>query len=1253
MKKIYAILIAVCMSVNLFAQQPTQADLQSYMEEGYYVACFRAPVGSTCNDLYWVGSYCGWDISTDLENLVKCEELSGFPGWYLAKVPADQYNSGKPMQLNECGKLTWDAQPGTAAATELVAGYVTIEVTYSPEYDLYNWSTTEPTIITIGAWKDNYNPCVRQCNLQSYTIRIYPPSCEFLEPTIKGSFNQWDEALAMEFNGSYYEYVTEPVNANFEFKFNNDPNGDWDHQFAAYDAENDAWHSVPANGCFSLTNGTEYYTYDSINRILTFDFSDDAYYRYENCAQQEPEDTTLYYTIVIVHVPANAPAAGVEIIGSFDGWNGTLMEHLPTDCWFSELVATGNDEFKFREAGTWENEIVYAATGEGLSNFKFKDLWDDDYYNGAPCKWIELDLSRSEYRWKVNLYDVPELELLVNDSIAGYVNKTLYGDSIAIIEAIPNYGYYFSHWADGNTDNPRTLYLTQDTVMEAVFAYDNTLIGKRIYNFANIDYYEIFATNGFVDTYSIADGSSIPSVSMQEEGVLEVQINRTEGLTISYRNSTPKENIVRFYNDYMQANGKNFTLTFTDVTPGDSIKLWVSAKGSTNAIFTALDGAVGGDQEVSKIDDIDNYAIVSFVATSNTVQIKETSAGFRITQAIIGNYSPEIPGDTPGKYGTCGENITWILKNGVLTISGTGPMENHDLGSASCFIDKSSITSIIIGDSITSIGNCAFWSCESLTSVTIGNSVTSIGEYAFATCTRLTAVTIPNSVISISKGAFENCYGLSSIEIPNSVTSIGENAFLCPNLTTVFCTPQVPPTIGSGIFSNRSSILTIYVPCGSLDAYKTEWSEYASFIQCNSLYTLELLVNDSIAGYVNQTLYGDSIAIIEAIPNYGYKFLQWSDGIRYNPRTIVLTQDTSFTAEFGYAVTGACGENNQLTWTFDSISGTLSISGEGTLGSNYTFGLQAPTQTTRLIIEEGVTAIGDYAFDGMGTTVTSLALPTTLTNIGNYAFAGFNNRKFNSLVLPNGILSIGAHAFDGASYVQTIYFGSLLEEIGASAFNGCTRVRQMTCLAEITPNVGTDGLSSISSLAELYVPNDYLIDYQIDNNWNRFVLKTLGATEATAPEDDVIVEADDNTVTLTWPTNDNADTYTIVITKDGEVYCTLVFNANGQLIGIAFAPSRSGHPHAPAATLTVNGMQFTVTGLSSGANYEYSVVTKSGETVLDSYDGEFETTGAPEVATDLVTPSANMDEYRKLLRDGQILILRGDKTYTLTGQEVR
>ena len=99
---------------------------------------------------------------------------------------------------------------------------------------------------------------------------------------------------------------------------------------------------------------------------------------------------------------------------------------------------------------------------------------------------------------------------------------------------------------------------------------------------------------------------------------------------------------------------------------------------------------------------------------------------------------------------------------------------------------NTSVTSVVILNSLTRIGTGAFAGCYGLTSVTIPNSVTSIGNNAFEGCVSLTSISIPNSVTSIESEAFLSCYSLTSITIPNSVTSIGVKAFFnCTGITTV------------------------------------------------------------------------------------------------------------------------------------------------------------------------------------------------------------------------------------------------------------------------------------------------------------------------------------------------------------------------------------------------------------------------------------------------------------------------------------
>ncbi len=115
----------------------------------------------------------------------------------------------------------------------------------------------------------------------------------------------------------------------------------------------------------------------------------------------------------------------------------------------------------------------------------------------------------------------------------------------------------------------------------------------------------------------------------------------------------------------------------------------------------------------------------------------------------------------------------------------------------------------------------AFEYYRSLTSITIGDGVTSIGDYAFGVCDSLTSITIPDGVTSIGRSAFSNCSSLTSITIPESVTSIGERAFrFCDSLTRIDFSGTVEQwqaiTKGSWWNDGTPSTLTIYCMDGSI-----------------------------------------------------------------------------------------------------------------------------------------------------------------------------------------------------------------------------------------------------------------------------------------------------------------------------------------------------------------------------------------------------------------------------------------------------
>jgi len=135
------------------------------------------------------------------------------------------------------------------------------------------------------------------------------------------------------------------------------------------------------------------------------------------------------------------------------------------------------------------------------------------------------------------------------------------------------------------------------------------------------------------------------------------------------------------------------------------------------------------------------------------------------------------------------------------------------------FYQNTSVTSVIIPNSVTSIGDYAFYNCTGLVSVTIPNSVTSIGAYAFADCDALTSLTIGDGVTIIGPYAFLRCYRLKSIILPTGLVSIGDLAFAGCGINGELFVPDSVQSIGIGAFMgcplNKISLteqLAVYLP---------------------------------------------------------------------------------------------------------------------------------------------------------------------------------------------------------------------------------------------------------------------------------------------------------------------------------------------------------------------------------------------------------------------------------------------------------
>lgn len=191
--------------------------------------------------------------------------------------------------------------------------------------------------------------------------------------------------------------------------------------------------------------------------------------------------------------------------------------------------------------------------------------------------------------------------------------------------------------------------------------------------------------------------------------------------------------------------------------------------------------------------------------------------------------------------------------------------------------------------------------------------VLTIGQYAFDYAHEVTSIDIPEGVVRIEAEAFGDC-GFNSITLPTSIQSIGSRAFLgmipINNITLLATTP---PTVGDMAFGYTYSeydemTCTIHIPCGTLETYLAGegWTPLSKqdglYIKEpdpeNTLTVATTNEQQGAARIVQSNVCDDDNAIIEAIANYGYHFVQWNDGNTDNPRNIVVTEDITYTAEF-------------------------------------------------------------------------------------------------------------------------------------------------------------------------------------------------------------------------------------------------------------------------------------------------------------------------------------------------------------------
>ena len=223
-----------------------------------------------------------------------------------------------------------------------------------------------------------------------------------------------------------------------------------------------------------------------------------------------------------------------------------------------------------------------------------------------------------------------------------------------------------------------------------------------------------------------------------------------------------------------------------------------------------------------------------------------------------------------------GTATTWngltIVRTVACTTGSFTVTDNVITGSSNCAGEA------VIPNSVTSIGNSAFYNATSLAAITIPNSVTSIGNYAFDLNTSLASVTFESDSLLTSIGAY--AFGntsLASITIPNSVTSIGAGAFFNTTSLTSITIPNSVTSIGNGAFNNASALTSIIIPNSV-----TSIGGYA-------FYNSTSLTSVTFEGNAPATVGTSAFLNVgtDAVANIGFAATDFGEGTTWNGLTIV------------------------------------------------------------------------------------------------------------------------------------------------------------------------------------------------------------------------------------------------------------------------------------------------------------------------------------------------------------------------------
>jgi|GEM_PF-821756 len=472
--------------------------------------------------------------------------------------------------------------------------------------------------------------------------------------------------------------------------------------------------------------------------------------------------------------------------------------------------------------------------------------------------------------------------------------------------------------------------------------------------------------------------------------------------------------------------------------------------------------------------------------TSVTIPNSVTSIGNSAFNGCTGLASITIPDSVTSIEDGAFYDCTGLKKVNIIDISSwcdisfSGVSANPLYYAHNLYINDEIIADLVIPDSVTSIGSYTFYGCTGLTSVTIPDSVTIIGEWAFEDCPGLTSVTIGNgvttlsgfdfsdnenlkrviignSVISIDGHAFKGCTGLTSITIPDSVISIDGYAFQdCSGLTSIVI-PDSVASIGYGAFKGCTGLTSVTIGNGVTTLSGFDFSgnkNLKSVIIGNSVTSIGDFAFSDCTGLIRISI-GNSV---ESIGAYAF------DGC--TGLTSITIPGSVTSIEMG--AFDNCTGLNKVNIT--DISSWCNIT--------FSYGLSNPLYyahnlyindeiITDLIIPDGVTSIGDWAFRDC-TGLTSVIIPNSVTSIGYWAFNGCTG--LTSVTIGNGITTLSGFSFRGNTNLKSVIIGNSVKSIDDYAFYDCTGLTSIS-IGESVESIGNYAFDGCTDLTSIAIPD--------------------------------------------------------------------------------------------------------------------------------------------------------------------------------------